>query len=290
MFRALICLQSGLRYLRQSQLLSLPNLSSNSGGGGGVGADLLDYIGPELGVTPVLDPGTDLEDELPSPDVSPMAISHGVSLLPAQVEEDVDLAQILAEFGTLPAIVTPIHDPQEARVMYLWRRLGRLTMMGGRRCSPIALAAPAVPTLERNLFFPGQTQIGPPPGGETADYRLPPVPLPSCPATVSQPMGELDTLRERMNVPDLSREGPFDIHRDRLHSDASPRSCQDSQGCPFRITSYDLEIDGADFAPEYGVQLHDPRLLEYVGALESARLLSLSPEYWVQHMGREKTL
>ena len=37
-------------------------------------------------------------------------------------------------------------------------------------------------------------------------------------------------------------------------------------------------------------QLHDPRLLEYVGAPESARLLSRSPEYWVQHMGREKTL
>ena len=91
--------------------MSLPNLSSNSGGGGG--ADLLDYIGQELDVAPLLDSGTDLEDELPSPDVSPMVISHGVSLLPAQVEEDVDLAQILAEYGTL----TPINDPQEARVM-----------------------------------------------------------------------------------------------------------------------------------------------------------------------------
>ena len=42
--------------------------------------------------------------------------------------------------------------------------------------------------------------------------------------------------------------------------------------------------------PAYGVQLHDPLLLEYVGAPESARLLSRNPEYWVQHMGREKTL
>ena len=38
------------------------------------------------------------------------------------------------------------------------------------------------------------------------------------------------------------------------------------------------------------MQLHDPHLLEYVGAPESAHLLSHSPEYWVQHMGREKTL
>ena len=107
---------------------------------------------------------------------------------------------------------------------------------------------------------------------------------------MSQPGNAVDSLRERANVPDLSREGPFDIRRDRPHPDTLLRSCQDSQGCPFRITSYDLEIDGSDFSPEYGVQLHDPHLLEYVGAPESARLLSHSPEYWVEHMGREKTL
>ena len=48
--------------------------------------------------------------------------------------------------------------------------------------------------------------------------------------------------------------------------------------------------DGPDFTPAYGVQLHDPRLLVYVGAPESARLLTHSPEYWLHHMGREKTL
>ena len=46
-----------------------------------------------------------------------MVIGHGVALLSAQVEEDVDLAQVLADFGTLPAIVTPIRDPQEERVV-----------------------------------------------------------------------------------------------------------------------------------------------------------------------------
>ena len=81
------------------------------------GADLLSLICPEFGVAPLFDPGTDLEDELPSPDASPVVIGHGVALLPAQVEEDVDLAQVLAEFGSLPAIVTPIHDPQEQQVV-----------------------------------------------------------------------------------------------------------------------------------------------------------------------------
>ena len=46
------------------------------GGGGGGGAELFDYIGPELVIDELPDSGTDLEDELPSPDGSPMVISH----------------------------------------------------------------------------------------------------------------------------------------------------------------------------------------------------------------------
>ena len=38
-------------------------MSSHSGGGG----DLLGSICPELGVAPLVDPGTDCEDELPAP-------------------------------------------------------------------------------------------------------------------------------------------------------------------------------------------------------------------------------
>ena len=81
------------------------------------GADLLSLICPELGVAPLFDPRTDCEEELPSPDASPMVIGPGVALLPEQVEEDVDLARVLAEFSLLPAIVTPIHDPQGERVV-----------------------------------------------------------------------------------------------------------------------------------------------------------------------------
>ena len=66
--------------------------------------------------------------------------------------------------------------------------------------------------------------------------------------------------------------------------------CSMVRGCQYRMTSYDEESGGPDFTPAYGVQLHDPRLLEYVGASESARLLSRSPEYWLHHLGHEKTL
>ena len=141
---------------------------------GGGGADLLSYICLELGVTPLLDPGTDLEDELPSPDASSMVMAP----LPAQVEEDVDLAQGLAEFSTLPAIVTPIHDYPEERVappmeyrppeapVVLLVTTAEPTVVpdddvrpptGSVGCSPITQTTPAMPTPERNLLFLGQT-------------------------------------------------------------------------------------------------------------------------------------
>ena len=67
-------------------------------------------------------------------------------------------------------------------------------------------------------------------------------------------------------MPDLSQEGPFDVLQDRSASGASPRVLDGVRGCQFRMTSYDEENGGPDFTPAYGIQLHDPRLLEYVGA------------------------
>ena len=36
--------------------------------------------------------------------------------------------------------------------------------------------------------------------------------------------------------------------------------------------------------------MHDLRLLEYVDAPESARLLSRTPEYWMHHVGRDRAM
>ena len=270
-------------------------MSCHSGGGGG--GDLLRLICPELGVAPLLDPGTDLQDELPSPATSPVVIGHGVALLPAQVEEDVDLAQLLADFGTLPAIVTTVRDPQGEQVVppAEYRapdvQVGSFVVPAGLTvvpanvtqpptgsvgCSPMPPTTLAVSPKEENLLFqaPAMSQVqpwvGPSSGGEPAGSRLPAAPLTARPATVSHHDGELDAVRECVNVPDLSREGPFDIHQGHPHSGASPRLRQDTQGCPFRMTSYDAENGGPDVSPAYGVHLHDLRLLEYVGAPESA--------------------
>ena len=73
---------------------------------------MIGLISPELGVAPLVDPQTDLEDELPTPvgspstDVSksvPTSTSSGV---------DLELARALLEIGVLPVMVTPMVDPK----------------------------------------------------------------------------------------------------------------------------------------------------------------------------------
>ena len=94
--------------------------------------------------------------------------------------------------------------------------------------------------------------------------------------------------------PNLSREGPFDVYHTPPPpppvSGISPWVLDSLPGCQYRMTSYDEKNARSDVDPAYGIHLHDPWLLEYVGAPESARLLSRTPEYWLQHMGREETL
>ena len=137
------------------------------------------------------------------------------------------------------------------------------------------------------------------PVGETADSPLLPAPLKPrrmvegevVPGSgVTFPTGETDVVGGHPRMPDLSREGPFDVHQNRSASGASPRVLDGMRGCQYCMTSYNEEYGGPDFSPAYGIQLHDPRLLEYVSAPESARLLSRSPAYWLHHLGHEKTL
>ena len=98
--------------------------------------------------------------------------------------------------------------------------------------------------------------------GDVAGGLLPAIPQ----ATAPGPGVGLDAVGGSSEIADRSREGPFDIHRDHPRSVASPQLLQDTQGCLFLMTSYDVQSDGPNFAPEHGVQLHDPRFLEYVGA------------------------
>ena len=76
-------------------------MSSHSGGGGGGGGDLLSLICPELGVVLLVDSGTDLEDELPTPAASPVTVDHGVAPRPAQVEVNVDIDRVFQDIVAL---------------------------------------------------------------------------------------------------------------------------------------------------------------------------------------------
>ena len=68
----------------------------------------------------------------------------------------------------------------------------------------------------------------------------------------------------------------------------SPLVLNSMPGCQYRMTSYDDRDSRVDLDTAYGIHLHDPRMMEYMGAPESARLLGRSTEYWLEHMGRER--
>ena len=90
--------------------------------------------------------------------------------------------------------------------------------------------------------------------------------------------------------PDLSREGPFDACDADHDPGQSPIIMDTMAGCQYRMTSYDKRVNDSDRDPSYGIHMHDPRVIEYMGASESARLLGRTPEYWLEHMGRERTI
>ena len=90
--------------------------------------------------------------------------------------------------------------------------------------------------------------------------------------------------------PDLSREGPFDACDADHDPGQSPIVMDSMAGCQYRMTSYEERMNVSDMDPSYGIHMHDPRVIEYMGAPESARLLGRTPEYWLEHMGRERTI
>ena len=74
----------------------------------GGGGDLLGLICPELGVAPLVHPGTDVEDEQPTPVSSPSPVVVGTVPMPASAGVDMELEHVFLEVGVLPAMVTPV--------------------------------------------------------------------------------------------------------------------------------------------------------------------------------------
>ena len=95
------------------------------GGGGGEDTPdpeascygLLGLICPELGVALLVDPGMDVEDDRPASAGSPSPVVDGTVPLPAPSGVDMELAQIFLEIGVLPAMVTPVVEPEGGSAM-----------------------------------------------------------------------------------------------------------------------------------------------------------------------------
>ena len=250
---------------------------------------------PEFAVAISDDSGTDLEDELlrfyllPTV-VSPLAepdaglpVSPSLYLEPPIPElPDPTLTSIL-HFAPLPVVnelptidlfpsytISPAHS-------YYDLETSPVTSDIPDAYGYLSLRSPAA--MDRYLAEDGDLLL---------DGRsdLPLLPLPLLPVTRSQG-GQLPSSSAAS--PDLSREGPFDANLSVSESEIAPLVLDNLPGCQYRMTSY--ENAGMTVAdPEYGLQLHHPRFLEYVGAPASARLLSHLPGYWLHHMDREQTV
>ena len=90
-------------------------------------------------------------------------------------------------------------------------------------------------------------------------------------------------------IRDIVREGPFDVGATPMETEDSPLRNTSMPGCPYRITSY-TGTAMVDADTRYGLQLHHPRFLEFIGAPESARLFNHSPSFWVDRLGQESAM
>ena len=90
-------------------------------------------------------------------------------------------------------------------------------------------------------------------------------------------------------IADIAREGPFDAFASPMDTEDSPLVTAGLPGCPYRITSYNRPAI-SDMNPAFGLKLHHPRFLEFIGAPESARLLYRSSTFWVDRIGEEQAM
>ena len=90
-------------------------------------------------------------------------------------------------------------------------------------------------------------------------------------------------------IRDIVREGPFDVRATPMETEDSPLITASMPGCPYIMTSY-TGTAMVDTDTRYGLQLHHPRFLEFIGAPESARLLNQSPSFWVDRLGQESAM
>ena len=154
------------------------------------------------------------------------------------------------DVGTLPAMVTPVSDPEGGLVvtpagypvpaipdesvvmtqpLVVTPPAGPTVMdpviprpsTGSVGCLSVPPTLPVVSTPEVSPLSRAAAMDQSPPwsgssfGGESAGRPLPPASLTPRPTGASPHVGESDADGGHSGVPDLSREGPFDVHQKR---------------------------------------------------------------------------
>ena len=74
-----------------------------------------------------------------------------------------------------------------------------------------------------------------------------------------------------------------------MDTEDSPLLATGLPGCPCQFTSYSGPAF-SDLNLAFGLQLHHPRFLQFVGVTESARLFFRSPTFWVDQLGEEQSM
>ena len=292
----------------------------------------IDRVSPELGVATPRSPDTELEDELPTPNDSPLlqnsspeGVRRSESRPAPQDLVDIELEKALLSVSILPPMVMPLEEPLDVFPAALstypeppvpvlpFDDPGATSGVSPVRVvadGPVLDVFPSYSLLLVCSVYEPVTSPLTPPLLEDADFRPPAslatmdqylsrdgdllsMPLTPRPAVVdrdpelwvSSP-AVVPVVSPADEMPDLSREGPFDVHQDALASGATLQVLNSLPGCQYRMASDEDDVDRSDLNPAYGLHLHDPRLLEYVGAPESAHLLIRTPEYRLHYMNR----
>ena len=241
------------------------------------------------------DSGTDVEDELPSPVAAPDPIMSP-PLAPEDASDpfgrgtnyDLDLADVFQDATVLPALVTPLEDTEAT--------VAGTAATYDPPVEPVGTSLPARDSATEESFLqllrePRElltvTSTASPIGPDTSTPAVTPEAVTATRTIpLTSPVMPAGGVPDAMG-PDLSREGPFDASDVVPDAGQSPLILDGMEGCQYRMTSYDERQPSSN---TYGIHMHDPRVIEYMGAPESARLMGRTPEYWVQHMGRERTI
>ena len=157
------------------------------------------------------------------PDAAPSVMSR---VPPLQVAVDGPILDVFPSYLISPA--HSVYDPVTSPITPFLQEDGDVLP----RDSPA--------TMDQYLLVDGDLL------GDTADLPLLSLPLLPLPVTddsvlgssVVSPAGEPVVVPSDV-MPDLSREGPFDVHHDALESGATPWMLESLPGCQYRMTSYD---------------------------------------------------